>query len=185
MKKLLSFLPDLFLHVLKSLSVQLYYHLRSVRIYFFFFLLYFSSREEFGWFASFLDAKAQIIFRHAMLHLTVLRNEENEAVYNKPTGNESWRFTHHSFFSLPSFFPFPLSLSLSLFLSSLPFPSSLSLPPLLVLPSRVPSVSRSTPTCLMEFRRMPHALTPSFFFRVPFAGIRSRAETPTVLRFEY
>lgn len=124
MKKLLFFLPDLFLYVLKSLSVRLYYHLRSLCIciyfsLFLFFLFHFSSLEfleEFGWFGSFLDAKAQIIFRHAMLHLTVLRNEENEAVYNKPTGNESWRFTHHSFF-FPSFFSF-LFFFLSFFLRS-------------------------------------------------------------------
>lgn len=148
MKKLLFFLPDLFLYVLKSLSVRLYYHLRSLCIciyfsLFLFFLFHFSSLEfleEFGWFGSFLDAKAQIIFRHAMLHLTVLRNEENEAVYNKPTGNESWRFTHHSFFFSPSLFSlFSFSFSLSFFAPLF----SLSFPPLLVLPSRVPSVSRS------------------------------------------
>ena len=38
---------------------------------------------------AFSTQRRKLFFRHAMLHLTVLRNEGNEAVYNKPTGNES------------------------------------------------------------------------------------------------
>lgn len=149
MKKLLFFLPDLFLYVLKSLSVRLYYHLRSLCICIYIFLFssfFFSIFPPSSFSKNSVDSVAFSTQRRKLFFATRCSTwpccemrKTRPFIINLPATKADVSPTT-PFFSLPPFFLFSLfSFSLSFFAPLF----SLSFPPLLVLPSRVPSVSRS------------------------------------------
>lgn len=162
MKKLLFFLPDLFLYVLKSLSVRLYYHLHSLCICIYIFLFssfFFSIFPPSSFSKNSVDSVAFSTQRRKLFFATRCSTwpccemrKTRPFIINLPATKADVSPTT-PFFSLPPFFLF--SLFLSLFLSSLPFFLFLSL--LSSFFHRV-FLLFPDPTCLMEFRRMPHAL---------------------------